>query len=78
MGRKHYQLKTYHLKRLVTHIEKGGVLESHKDVPEAIREDLYTKEQQKLEKDKRKGGYYLRTGAPYPPIKARNFPLTSE
>lgn len=62
-GEKHYQLKTYHLRRLVTHVEKGGALESHKGVPEAIRE-----EQQKLEKDKRKGGRTLGTGAPYPPI----------
>ena len=55
VGKKHYQLKTHHLRRLVTYVEKGGVLESHKDVPEAIREELYMEEQQNLEKDKRKG-----------------------
>jgi hypothetical protein len=74
MGKTHYQLKTYYLKRLVTHVEKGGVLESHKDVPEGIRGDLYMEEQQKLEKDKRKGGYSLGTGAPYPPININVLP----
>ncbi|CAG8905319.1 unnamed protein product [Penicillium nalgiovense] len=34
-GKKYYPLKSHHIKRLVSHVEKGGVLESHKDVPEA-------------------------------------------
>jgi len=41
MGKKHYQLKTHHMRRLVTHVENGGALVSHKDVPEMIREELY-------------------------------------
>ena len=53
MGKKHYQLKTHHMRRLVTHVEKGGALESHKDVPETIREELYMEEQQRLDRDKR-------------------------
>jgi hypothetical protein len=24
-GKKHYPLKAYHIKRLITHVEKGGV-----------------------------------------------------
>jgi hypothetical protein len=45
MGKKQYQLKTLHLRRLVTHVEKGGILEGHKDVPETVREELYMEEQ---------------------------------
>lgn len=56
------------MKRLVTHVEKGGILESHKDVPEAVREDLYLEEQHKLERGKGKGGHNTGTGVPYPPI----------
>ena len=46
MGKKHYQLKTHHLKREVTYVEKDGVLDGHRDVPEMVREDLYKEEQQ--------------------------------
>jgi hypothetical protein len=74
MGKKHYQLKTHHMRRLVTHVEKGGVLDSHKDVPEGIREELYMEEQQRLEKDKRKGGPSLGSGVPYPPININVLP----
>lgn len=74
MGKKHYQLKTHHLRRLVTYVEKGGVLDSHKDVPEAVREELYMEEQQKTEKDKRKGDPYLSRGGPYAPININVLP----
>jgi hypothetical protein len=40
---KNYPLKSHHIKRLITHVEKGGVLEGHKDVPEAVRDELYSK-----------------------------------
>ena len=52
----------------MTYVEKGGVLDSHKDVPEAVREELHIEEQQKMEKAKRKGDPYLGQGGPYPPI----------
>jgi hypothetical protein len=51
MGKKHYPLKAHHMRRLITHIEKGKILEGHKDVLEAIREELYREEQQRLDKD---------------------------
>jgi hypothetical protein len=44
-GKKHYQLKTLRLKLLVTHIEKAGVLDGNKDVPETVCEELYMEEQ---------------------------------
>ncbi|KAI2791663.1 hypothetical protein POX_c04529 [Penicillium oxalicum] len=77
MGKKHYQLRTHHLRRLVTYVEKGGVLETHRDVPDDIREELYMEEQQRLEKKKRKGGNILAAEAPYPPININVLPSQS-
>ncbi|CAG8198344.1 unnamed protein product [Penicillium salamii] len=68
VGKKHYRLRTQTLKRLVTYAEKGGVLNTHKDVPDEIRDELYMEEQQRLEKDKRKTGNHSGGGTPYPPI----------
>ncbi|KAJ5675726.1 hypothetical protein N7462_008623 [Penicillium macrosclerotiorum] len=73
---KHYRLRTQTLKRLVTYAEKGGVLETHKDVPNEIRGDLYTEEQQRQEKDKGKNGNIL-GGTPYPPININVLPSYS-
>lgn len=61
----------------MTHVEKGGLLESHKDVPETIREELYMEEQQRLEKDRRKGGPTLAQGVTYPPININVLPSQS-
>ncbi|GIJ89512.1 hypothetical protein Asppvi_008454 [Aspergillus pseudoviridinutans] len=69
MGKKHDPLRSHHIKRLITHVEKGGVVEGHKDVPEAVRDELYREEQERQErqgKDKRKGGHVVGTGPPYP------------
>lgn len=68
MGKKHYRLRTQTLKRLVTYAEKGGLLETHKDVPDAIRDELYIEEQQRLEKINRKTGHIPGDGSPYLPI----------
>ncbi|CAG8096123.1 unnamed protein product [Penicillium olsonii] len=77
MGKKHYQLKTHHLKRLVTHVEKGGVLDGHRDVPETVCEELYMEEQQRQEKNNRKGGHLTGNGAPYPAININVLPSQS-
>ena len=74
VGKKHYRLRTQTLRRLVTYAEKGGVLESHKDVPDEIQEELYMEEQQRLEKEKRKGGNIAGLGTPYPPININVLP----
>lgn len=74
-GEKHYPIKAHHIKRLITHVEKGGVLEGHKDVPEAVRDELYREEQERHErlgKDKRKGGPVVGNGVPYPPCNIIN------
>lgn len=76
MGKKHYQLKTHHLKCLVTYVEKGGVLDGHRDVREMVCEDLYMEEQQRLEKNSCKGGC-IGNGVLYPPININVLPLQS-
>ncbi|KAJ5246842.1 hypothetical protein N7468_001825 [Penicillium chermesinum] len=48
--------------------EKGGILETHKDVPDEIGDELYMAAQQRQENERRKGGDILRDGSPYPPI----------
>lgn len=68
MGKRHYRLRTQTLRRLVTYVEKAGTLETHKDVPDEVRDMLYMEEQQRQEKEKRKGGTFLRNGGPYQPI----------
>lgn len=49
MGKKHYPLKAHHIKRLITHVEKGGVLEGYKYVPETVHDELYREEQQRMD-----------------------------
>ncbi|KAJ9130191.1 hypothetical protein NKR23_g12307 [Pleurostoma richardsiae] len=39
-GKRHYRLKTHHLRKLIQFVEHGGRLESHEDVPEEIRDQL--------------------------------------
>lgn len=73
-GKRHYRLRTQTLRRLVTYAEKGGILETHKDVPDEIREELYMGDQQRLEKERRKGGNFLGAGTPYPPININVLP----
>ncbi|KAJ5976433.1 hypothetical protein N7481_010140 [Penicillium waksmanii] len=53
---------------LVTFTEKGSVLESHKDVLDKIQDKLYIEDQQKQEKENRKGGKTFGGKPPYPPI----------
>ncbi|CRL31538.1 unnamed protein product [Penicillium camemberti] len=67
-GKKHYRLRTQTLRRLVTYAEKGGILETHRDVPDEIRDELYMEEQQREEKDKRKGSNILGSQMSHLPI----------
>ncbi|KAK5805930.1 hypothetical protein VI817_000188 [Penicillium citrinum] len=66
-GKKHYQLRTHHLKRLIAYVEGGGILECQDDVPDTIRDDLYMEEQQKLEHSQSKSNKSLALGG-CPPI----------
>lgn len=76
VGKKPYRLRTQTLKWLVTYAEKGGVIETHKDVPGEIKDELYKEEQQRQEKDKSKSGNVLGV-TPYPPININVLPSHS-
>jgi len=45
VGKKHYKLKSHHFKNLISFVEEGHKLETHDDVPEDVREQLYSEEQ---------------------------------
>ena len=69
IGKKHYKLKTHHLKSLIRHVEEGGLLQSHDDVPDDLRDQLYREEQQDLEHQRKRRAPSLPS---YPPINITN------
>ena len=69
VGKKHYKLKTHHLRSLIRHVEEGGVLETHDDVPNDIREQLYAEEQQDVERQRKRRASTI---ASLPPINITN------
>ncbi|KAI2734473.1 hypothetical protein DTO013E5_9156 [Penicillium roqueforti] len=52
-GKKHYRLRTTHLKILTRYVQQGGVIETHDDIPDSLREQLYAEENQRLERRKK-------------------------
>jgi hypothetical protein len=68
-GKKHYKLRTHQLKSLIRHVQQGGQLRSHDDVPEDIRQQVYAEAQQQLERQ-RKGT--SSTTSSHPPIHITN------
>jgi hypothetical protein len=54
VGKRHYRLKTHHLRKLIHFVEQGGRLERHDDVPEDIRDQLYAEEQQDVERRRKR------------------------
>ncbi|KAJ5543730.1 hypothetical protein N7513_007238 [Penicillium frequentans] len=52
-GKKHYRLRTNHLKMLTRYVQQGGVIETHDDIPDNVREQLYAEENQRLERRKK-------------------------
>jgi hypothetical protein len=71
-GKKHYRLKTHHLKALIKYVEQGGDLETHDDIPDSVREQLYAEENQRLERRK-KSSDNSTIGSMCPPININNF-----
>jgi hypothetical protein len=49
-GKKHYKLRTHHLKALIELVQQGLVLSTHNDVPEEIRDQLYAEDHQRRER----------------------------
>ena len=68
-GKRHYGLKTHHFRNFVRYVEKGGVLQTHDDVPDDVREQLYAEEQQRHD---RKSGCTAMSPANIPPISITN------
>jgi hypothetical protein len=68
-GKQHYKLSTHHLRALVRLVEQGHQLQSHDDVPEDIREQLYAENQKRLER--RPTGSVAPTPG-FPPITINN------
>jgi hypothetical protein len=52
--------------KLTAHVDNGGKLDSHDDVPEDFRQALYLEAQQKLERASNKTNNQLALNAPYP------------
>ncbi|KAH8430237.1 uncharacterized protein LDX57_007906 [Aspergillus melleus] len=75
-GKKHYKLRTHHLKRLVDLVKKGLDLDTHDDVPDEIREQLYAEKQQWLDRQ-RKTHKYSSPESPCPPININFLPTPS-
>jgi hypothetical protein len=77
VGKKHYRLRTHHMRSLVRYVEKeGGVIETHDDIPDNIREQLYSEEQHRLEKQY-KASNHPATGSMFPPININVLPTQS-
>jgi hypothetical protein len=69
IGKKHYGLKAHHLQSLIRHVEQGGKLLCHEDVPNHIREQLYAEDQQRLQRRQKESAPL---GASCPPINITN------
>jgi hypothetical protein len=53
IGKKHYKLKTHHLRSLIKYVEQGCELRSDDDMPHEIREQLYAEEAQYVERQRK-------------------------
>lgn len=76
VGKKHYRLRTHHLRTLVKYVEQGGILETHDDVPDNVREQLYAEERQRLLKQN-KSSNNLASGSVLPQININVLPSQS-
>ena len=68
-SKKRYKLRILHLKGIIDWVERGHLVESHDDVPDNIREQLVTEEQQRL---KRQPDVPANAPTPFPPINITN------
>ncbi|KAK8036600.1 hypothetical protein PG991_001737 [Apiospora marii] len=54
VGKRHYKLRTHHLESMIKFVQTGGSLQSHDDVPEDIREQIYAEVQQDVERRRKR------------------------
>lgn len=74
VGKKHYRLNTHHLTHLVDLVKKQRLrLETHEDIPDLIREQLYAEERLSLER-KQRGKGNPSVESPYWPININVLP----
>jgi hypothetical protein len=64
------------LKTIIKYVEQGGILDTHDDVPDNVREQLYAEERQRLSKQN-KSPNNLTTGSTLPPININVLPTQS-
>ncbi|KAA8641539.1 uncharacterized protein ATNIH1004_011675 [Aspergillus tanneri] len=76
VGKKHYKMRTHHMKALVKYVQQGGILETHDDIPDTVRDQLYAEERQRTEK-RQKGPDPSTSGSIYPPININFGPTQS-
>jgi hypothetical protein len=53
-GKKHYKLMGHHLRNLVKFVQRGCKLETHGDVPQDIRTELYAEDQQHVNRKRKR------------------------
>lgn len=75
-GKKHYKLRTHHLKALVKYVEQGGIIETHDDIPNNVRDQLYAEEHQRLSRQN-KSSNKAPSGSPLPQINIHVLPTQS-
>jgi hypothetical protein len=64
VGKKHYKLRSPHLRSLIEYVEQGHVLQGHDDVPKYVRQQLYTEEQQGLKRRQKPASASAANSAP--------------
>jgi hypothetical protein len=76
MNKKHYRLRTYHLRSLIQYVENDSVIDTHDDVPKTIQEQLRAEEQQQIDQQQKNPNHLINTSRP-PPININVLPTPS-
>jgi hypothetical protein len=77
IGKRHYKLRTHHLKAIIKYVEQGGILDTHDDVPDNVREQLYAEEHQRLLKANKSPNNLTTGSTTLPPININVLPTQS-
>jgi hypothetical protein len=62
--KRHYKLLGHHLRNLVKFVQRGSKLESHNNVPQDVRTQLYTEQQQQQDRKRKRRDSGSSTGHP--------------
>ncbi|RYC79042.1 hypothetical protein BFJ63_vAg18077 [Fusarium oxysporum f. sp. narcissi] len=54
VGKKHYKLKTHHVRALIEYVRLESMLQSHDDVPPDVRDLLYAEEEQSIQRKRKR------------------------